>query len=352
MRGLILLLLVAILGGRQLTAGPDNSGEWYRAAADSTQSAELQTTGSSKTAVHPADRDARIPLTVNQEYVLGPGDVVEVTVLGIANLDQREFMLDGQGRVSLPYVGQVRLKGATAHEAELKIAALFEVSLIEDPQVAVRVKEFKSQYCYVLGAVQKPAKYQLTEATSLLDALTMAGGLTEKADTRILIYHGSGAKSGAVPPADSAEPRIIRLAELLSGGNVLLNITIESGDIVSVPERKESLYFVVGDIQKPGVFTMPTGEGVTISRALANAGGPLRTASGDKTLIIRKRPGLEMPEQIKVNAVAILRGEARDVELLENDIVLVPGSATKTLGKSLFLGLNYFLNSLLILGVR
>jgi len=122
------------------------------------------------------------------DYTLGPGDVVLVTVIGVPTLDKKEFALDSDGKISLPYVGEVRLLGKSARDAEAQIAALFEVSLVVDPEVSVSIKTYKSQYCYVFGAVVKPGATQMTGATYLLDALTMAGGLQEKAGTRIQIH--------------------------------------------------------------------------------------------------------------------------------------------------------------------
>jgi len=290
----------------------------------------------------------------SQDFVLGAGDIIEVSVIGIPGLDRQEFTLDGKCQIYLPYVNQVRLSGMTAHDAQIKIAVLFEVSLLENPQVTVRVKELKSQFCYVLGAVHKPGKIQLTQPAFLLDALTLAGGLTDKADVRLQIRHGSPPEpttQAAEPPA-SKETQEIFLTDLFYDGDPRRNVAIHSGDIITVPERKEALYFVVGDIQKPGPFAIANGEKATLSKALANAGGPLKTASGSKTMIIRQNPGGEMPTQIKVDAVAVLKGEVRDIDLMENDIVLVPGSTSRTLGKNIFSGVNYYLGILLGIGLR
>jgi len=295
-----------------------------------------------------------------QDYLLGAGDIIEVSVIGIPGLEPKDYTLDGQGRISLPYLNQVRLLGLTAREAQVKIAAQYEVSLLEDPQVSVRIKEFKSQYYYVLGAVNKSGRFQLTRQTSLLDALTLAGGLTDKADVRILIYHDAASQPSRAIPADPANPaqetsgaaQEINLADLLTLTDPRRNYVVQSGDIINVPERKQGLYFVLGDIQKPGAFPIAANEKPMLSMALAHAGGPLGTAASNKTMIIRPRPGSDLPEQIKVDAIAVLKGEVRDIELQENDIVLVPGSASKTLGKTFLQGLNSFLASAMIIAIR
>jgi polysaccharide biosynthesis/export protein len=290
---------------------------------------------------------------ISQEYVLGIGDVIEVTVIGVPELVRQEFTLDGQGRISMPYINQVRLYGSTAHDAQIKIAALFEASFLENPQVSVRIKEYKSQYYYVLGAVNKPGRYPMAQPIYLLDALTTAGGLTDSADVQVRIRPGSPdilpQEAGSSSVSGQQE---INLAELFYNGDPRRNVLIHTGDTITVPPRKAALYYVMGEVQKQGSYPMGTTDKITISRALANAGGPLKTASAGKSLIIRQVTGSEIPTKIQVDATAILQGKIRDVELQENDIVWIPGSTTKTLGKGFLGGLNGIFGTLLLIGVR
>ncbi|MDR0843070.1 MAG: polysaccharide biosynthesis/export family protein, partial [Acidobacteriota bacterium] len=111
----------------------------------------------------------------SQDYLLGPGDVIQVTVFGIEDLNKLELSLDSKGAVTLPFVGAVNLEGLTVRESEVKVATLYEASVIKNPQVGVTVKEYRSQFVNVLGAVLKPGTYQLTRRVFLLDALAMAG---------------------------------------------------------------------------------------------------------------------------------------------------------------------------------
>lgn len=291
-------------------------------------------------------------LKAGQDYVLGAGDIIEVTVIGIPGLEKQEFTLDGEGRISLPYIKQVRLYGLTPHDAQVKIATLFEVSLLENPQVTVKVKEYRSQFYWVLGAVVKPGRYPMASQVFLIDALTNAGGLTDKADVQIHIRRGADAEDPQTSSASEGEQQAINLAELFYNGDPTRNVGIRSGDVITVPERKESLYYVVGDVAKQGSYPIDKSEKPMLTRAVANAGGILKSAAGGKTLIIRPIPGNAMPMQIKVDVVAVLKGESPDIELQQNDIVYVPGSSSKAFGKIMLGGLNGIFGTLLLIGVQ
>jgi polysaccharide biosynthesis/export protein len=301
------------------------------------------------------------------EYLMGPGDSIMLTVDGIPGLDKKEFLIDGQGTIFVPYLGQVEVLGLSTRETEFKLIKLFAVSVLEDPQVTVSIKEYRSQFYYILGSVIKPGKYSLTPSTDLLDAIALAGGLTERADPKIKLYRCSRepeskstqSKAGTFangiesdnndPPCNPLE---ISLPELLEGKLSIPQMTILSGDVIRIQERKDKNYYVLGDILKPGAYPIPNNEPMELSQALANAGGMLRTASGKKMLIIRRKADAELPEKIRLDAYALLKGEIQDIELYENDIVLVPGSTSKTLGKTFMSGVGGIFSTLLLIGVR
>jgi polysaccharide export outer membrane protein len=291
-----------------------------------------------------------------QDYLLGPGDIIEVTVFGIKDLEKNELPLDSEGKISLPFINQVQVLGLTAREAEVKIAALFEATVMKNPQVSVSVKECKSQFINVLGAVFKPGTYQLTRKVFLVDALAMAGGLlSEKAESKAYLHRGSGnptaiATSGLnVSDNDTIE---IDLVQLLEKGDVSLNLPIYAGDVISVPEREDRFYYVLGDVNRGGAFEIRKGERLTLTKALASAGGLLPTAKGSKTVVIRQTSDGAAAQQLPVDVQKLLKGQMTDMELAQNDVVFVPGSTTKTVGKGLFNSLGGILSALVYVGVR
>ena len=187
----------------------------------------------------------------SQDYLLGPGDVVEVSVFGIPELNQKSLSLDSKGRISLPFIDEVQLLGLAARDAEVKIATLLEASILNDPQVTVKVTEYKSQFFNVLGSVQRPGTYQLTRQMSLVDAISLAGGLEKDADySRVYIHRvPSGedepddGKAAGIPvssePNGYSETIEVDLEDLLVVGNHRLNIPIYSRDVITVPSVRD-----------------------------------------------------------------------------------------------------------------
>jgi polysaccharide export outer membrane protein len=288
----------------------------------------------------------------SQDYLLGPGDIVEVTVFGIEDLKKKELTLDSEGRISLPFINEVQLMGLTPREAEVKIATLFEASVMKNPQVSVSVKEYKSQFINVLGAVFKPGTYQLTRRAYLVDALAMAGGLlAEKAESKAYVH-----RAGAASPAESEagvpkkETLEIDLVQLLEKGEISLNVPIYAGDVVSVPERAERFYYVLGDVNKGGAFEIKKGESISMTKALASAGGLLPTAKANKTAILRQSTD-GTTEQIPVDVAKLLKGQMPDMVLAQNDVVFVPGSTTKTVGRGILNSIGGILSTIIYAGI-
>jgi len=268
----------------------------------------------------------------SQDYLLGPGDIIQVTVFGIEDLRQKELALDSEGKVSLPFINSVDLMGLTPRESEVKITALYEASVMKNPQVSVAVKEYRSQFINVLGAVDKPGTYQLTRRSFLIDALAMAGGLMlDKAEPKAFIHRsGSGSSlSEAVAGVTTKESLEIDLVQLLEKGDVSLNVPIYAGDVVSVPERIDRFYYVLGDVNRGGAFEIKPADSVTLTKAVASAGGLLNTAKANRTAILRQNSD-GTTRQIPVDITKLLKGQVPDMPLVKDDIVFIPGSTTKT----------------------
>jgi polysaccharide biosynthesis/export protein len=289
-----------------------------------------------------------------RDYTLGPGDVVEVNVIGVTALEGKVFALDSHGNVSLPYIGEVTLRDMTTKQAESRIKFLFEVSLVVNPEVSVRIKNYRSQSFYAFGSVNKPGQNQLTGEAFLLDALTMAGGLSERAGRIIQIHHNAPVTPGSeiAVPSPEKDAVEIDLDELLEKGDMRLNVRIQPGDVISVPERHEEFFYVLGDVPKPGAYLIRKDERVTLSKAIATAGGFLPTASGKKTTIMRPNQDGVSATQIQVDAVAVIKGQGQDREIAGNDIVLVPGSTSKTLSRNFMSGITSLVTSFLFFGIR
>ena len=114
-------------------------------------------------------------------------------------------------------------------------------------------------------------------------------------------------------------------------GEEKANPYVEPGDIVTLPEADQ--VYVVGNVYSPK--TLPLKEPLSISRAVAMAGGPLRDSKTDHVRIVRRQPGSSTASEIFVDLNAIKRKNAEDIALQANDIVEVPESTGKSMMRSL-----------------
>jgi polysaccharide biosynthesis/export protein len=290
----------------------------------------------------------------SQDYLLGPGDIIEATVFGIEDLKKKALTLDSEGKISLPFINTVELIGLTPRESEVKIATLYEASVMKNPQVSVSVKEYRSQFINVLGAVLKPGSYQLTRRAFLVDALAMAGGLlADKAESKVYVHRAALTTASQAKVASGVgtnESLEIDLVQLLEKGDISLNIPIYAGDVISVPERVEHFFYVLGDVNKGGAFEIKKGEQITLMKALASAGGMMPTAKASKVAIIRSGPDGKT-KQTPINASKLLKGEIEDVAIAQNDVVFVPGSTTKTLRGGILNSIGSILGTIVYAGL-
>lgn len=271
----------------------------------------------------------------SREYFLGPGDLLEVKVFGLDEYNQT-VRVSASGKITLPYLGSLIASGLSGMQLEELLAEeLRDRKLIKDPQVSVFVTEYRSQPIYVLGAVNQPGQYMMTHQLSLLDALTMAGGLVmDRASDHALLQRGAGAKGDLNLPDEEAEVIRIDLKPLLEGGDLSLNIQLAGGDVLHVPERKIEVYYVVGEVGRAGAFELPVEQRVLVSQALAQAGGPGKTAKMSDGILVRYE-GNGNRQELAVDFEAILKGKKPDFPVGANDIIFVPGSTAKTIGYGL-----------------
>jgi len=269
------------------------------------------------------------PASAQQPYVLGPEDVIEVTVYGQADLTRTVTILP-DGTISLPLVGIMTASGLTIEELTKQLADRYAV-YIKNPQVAVMVKEFRRLHVSVIGQVTRPGTYDLKPGSTVLDALSAAGGLTDKA---------SVTQARLIRAAGESEP--LYLEDLLVRQDMQRNSVLQAGDTLLIPEELYSKFFVLGDVNNPGVFVL-RGD-ITVLQALAMAGGPAqRGVSTVKTVHIVRRNGAapqlpagygrveKLPNNgtlITLDLQAVLqRGDlGRDMQVQPGDIIVVPQS--------------------------
>jgi polysaccharide export outer membrane protein len=123
----------------------------------------------------------------NEEYKIGPLDVLEISVFKVPELSKSVQVAD-TGTVNLPLVGAMPAAGKTAEQLERELESKLGAKYLQSPQVTVYVKEFNSQRATVEGAVKKPGVYPIKGKTSLLQFIAMAEGLHESSDTTAVVF--------------------------------------------------------------------------------------------------------------------------------------------------------------------
>jgi len=167
---------------------------------------------------------------VSKEFLLGPEDVLEVTVWRNQDLS-RIVVVRPDGKISLPLIGDVQASGLNSSQVAAKIAARL-TEFKENPNVSVSLKEVNSYFIFVLGEVLKPGKYPLKSYATVLQGVSMAGGFTQFASKNrmqvIRTYTNEDGKENQI--------RIpVPYNEMVSGNGKIENFILKSGDTIVVP---------------------------------------------------------------------------------------------------------------------
>jgi polysaccharide export outer membrane protein len=252
-----------------------------------------------------------------ESLLIGSGDLLHVTVLREPELEQRVRVRDS-GDVTLPLIGQVHLAGLDPGAAQSAIAEKYLAdNYLKHPDVAVFVEEYATQRVSVLGQVEKPGTYAISTPRTLVDLLAMAGGLTEIADRHITIEHAVGSHE--------------RTEEVFlsnhSDDALMANVTISPGDTILVP--KAAIIYVLGDVGRPGGYTMQNESRMTVLQAIAMAAGVNRTADEKQARVIHNVDGKYDEEDLPLRQIE--DGEAPDQLLQANDVIYIPFSFTKNI---------------------
>lgn len=256
------------------------------------------------------------------DYRLGPDDQLSITVLQAPELNTTTRISE-QGVISLPLLGTVHAGGLTAIELEQALEEQLGRKYIKNPDVTVQVTEVRSHSVSVVGAVQRPGILQVRSSTTLLDVLSLAGGLTPDAGDAVMVLRN--AAGVPVPPIE------VKLKALMESRDPSLNVPIYPGDVVNV--RDAEIVYVVGAVNKPGAFAMRGNDRLTVLRALALGEGLASTAAKGHAVVVRTGPGGDRVE-IPVDLAALLKGKTRDVTLEAHDVLFVPTSGSKVAARA------------------
>ena len=234
-------------------------------------------------------------------YVVGPEDILAVTVFNEAQLSGR-YRVENDGHFSYPFLGRVKAGGATVADVAATLRARLADGYLRNPQVTVEVEQFRSQSVFVIGEVRSPGKYMLSGAVSLIEALAQAGSVTPQAGGEVLILHPKDGARGATatrPEHGDADVQRVNLREIETG-RLSKNVSIRDGDTLFVPKAER--FFVTGFVRTPGSYTLEPN--MTVLQAISMAGGVTERGSGRRLRVTR-----------------VVNGERKDLDAKPTDLV-------------------------------
>ena len=263
-----------------------------------------------------------------KNYLLGPGDVIDVRVFGQPELSS-SVQVDSEGNLSaLPFIEKpIPAKCRSDKDVQKDITTAYS-KFINNPQVSVRISERNSrQPATVFGAVRQPTRVEMKRRVRLNELMAVSGGFTERASGTIQILHTEplmcpepGEESEAAPIDGTRIPlQIVKISDLRAG-KIEANPVIRPGDYVLVTEAEP--VYITGSVMSPGGIFLR--DQLMLSRALAMVGGARKEAKLTEVRIFRQIPGSANQEVLTVDVAAIRKNQKPDVLLQAYDVIEVP----------------------------
>ncbi|CAE6711604.1 polysaccharide biosynthesis/export family protein [Paraburkholderia sp. SEWSISQ10-3 4] len=276
-------------------------------------------------------------------YAIGPGDVLQITVWDHPELASAEsgsgqngsaqrpadppagFVVNSNGDVQFPYVGQLKVAGKTADQVQKELAA--SLTYFKNPQITVRLASFRSKQVYIEGEVRTPGVQPINDVPmTLYEAINRAGGLQATADqSRLVLIRGG--KSYSIDMTSMLDQKI-------SGSQIVL----KDGDVLRVTSRDQNGVYVMGEVNKP-IFATPLRDGsLTLSDALSQAGSLNNNSADAHQVFVIRASTPQTPEIYHLDAESpIAMVLANQFQLMPKDVVYIDGNGLVRLNRVLSL---------------
>lgn len=288
---------------------------------DHFQIERLTASDSSHNSRTPLENDVYKTIAGKEEYKIGPGDLLEITLWEGTAAQKEEILVRPDGKISFGFVEDLHVTGLTASELDQNLTRYLE-EYVKNPRMDVVVKKYNSKFVQLVGAVDShregtgPGKYQLKGKATVLEIIAQAGGPNRDAnlnDVRIRRKNGQMIS--------------LNLFKTINQGDLSQDLVVNDGDLVFLPTlaAEGNRVYVFGEVEKPGAYTF-TGTNFRLFDAISEAGGATVFASAENTRVVRGDP--TRPEFINANLKSLIEegDQSQNMLLASGDMVYVPRS--------------------------
>lgn len=248
-----------------------------------------------------------------REYIIGPGDILRIDIWNRPELSG-EHLVGPYGHITLPILGEFKIGGNTREGAAKSVTDLY-VKYYDHPLITVKIVKYMNNKVYVLGRVSNPGVIHFSGNATLLEALSMAGGLPTEGEKAVL------SKCYVVRGKDQII--WIDLLQLLHQANTKLNVRLANNDIIYIPESIDISVFVMGEVENPGSYQISSSR-FNLLDAINLASGPTEDANIKEIRLIRNLSEREGVKVIDLGAILSKGDFSQNYLLAENDIIYIP----------------------------
>lgn len=252
-------------------------------------------------------------------YKIGPGDKLCLNVWNRDKLSIPELIVGPDGHFQIPRLGVIKGEGKTCAELNKEIMKKLEV-LYDKPEVSLSVKTYNNNKAYVLGRVTNPGLINFQGRGTLLEALSLSGGLP------ILSKNSFLTRCAIIRGQDQI--MWVNLKELLHG-NMGLNARILNGDIIYIPESGDEMAYVMGEVSKPGAISLKGR--LSLLDAVMMSGGINESANQNKVFLVRQNTKGRKVVEVDFAGMIERGDQSTNYLLRDNDIVFIGSKDIKKL---------------------
>lgn len=294
-------------------------------------------------------RDPALLRPPAEPFTLGPGDRLEIEVLGDVATRSR-LVVGPDGKIYFYVLPGLDVWGLSLADTQALLSRELKNFVREPQPIAITLRAVESQRIWVLGRLVTPGVYPLAGPTTLLEALSLAGGpVSASSFTSLTNASGLGTRGATDEAADLGRSFVIRegrllpvdFNRLLREGDLSQNIYLRSDDFVYLPSAKAQEIHVLGAVRQSKTVNFTSR--LTLTQAVANAGGTVKDAYTSQVAIVRG--SLANPQIAIIDYKSVTRGQAADVLLEPQDIVYVPYTPYRTITRYANLVLDTFVRA-------